>query len=354
MGGLEVVRSRTNEQGIATFDWMPPEVAKAVPFLVSARSDYSCPDTPAYQPASGSLDLEARLLSHTRISGVVRLADGQPAPRILVQAEGRGETNHYCRLYTRTGADGSYSLDVYPDQWYMIAIIDRTWAAQSLSGVLVREGQRQDGLDIRLVEGTLIEGKVIKGNEHAPVAGASITLIQTGEPLPQELTRSRREEASVPRWESTDAEGRYRFRVGRGRYELRGPNRGSSEKIEVRGEPGIVRDFSVDAEPVSRPLTGRAIEKMAAGERPLADAIVEAMWKGRVPKLSATQKGASKCFETRARGLSTRGTVRAPRPASRPSIQKTKTCACIPCRHRRSQGEFSTHPENRRPLERCS
>ena len=55
------------------------------------------------EPAAMERSSMARLLRNTRIGGVVRHADGRPAAGILMRAEGRGATSHYCRMHTRTG-----------------------------------------------------------------------------------------------------------------------------------------------------------------------------------------------------------------------------------------------------------
>ena len=73
--------------------------------------------------ASTAVVLETRLLHNTRIGGIVRHADGRPAAGVLIRAEGRGATNHYCRIHTRTREDGTYAIDVYPDQSYLIAVL---------------------------------------------------------------------------------------------------------------------------------------------------------------------------------------------------------------------------------------
>ena len=114
---------RTDNSGEATFDWLPPVVEEDVPFLIFPR-EYSCPESPVYRSGDDRKVLEARLLRSTRIAGIVRHADGRPAAGILIRAEGHAATNHYCRMHTRTADDGSYALDVYPEQSYMIAVLD--------------------------------------------------------------------------------------------------------------------------------------------------------------------------------------------------------------------------------------
>src|SRR5262249_27037729 len=148
---------------------------------------------PHFDPGQPDRPLVARLLRNVPIGGKVTLPDGRPAAGILLQVEGRGRTSGYYRGVARTRADGSYSLNVYPDQSYLIAVTDDRWAAPSKTGVVVREGQPQKGLDIRLGEGTLLRGRVTLGGDRKPAAGQTITLIEQGSPLPGDLGGGGRE-----------------------------------------------------------------------------------------------------------------------------------------------------------------
>ena len=48
----------------------------------------------------------------------------------------------------KTTADGSYTMELPPEQSYMVYVADDEWAARSSSGVVVREGKAQTGLDL--------------------------------------------------------------------------------------------------------------------------------------------------------------------------------------------------------------
>ena len=80
---------------------------------------------------------------------------GSPAPRILVEARGWGGRwtvlSHSARA--RTADDGSYTMDLPPEQSYMIGVTDDEWAARSLAGIVVREGVPRVGLDLTLERG---------------------------------------------------------------------------------------------------------------------------------------------------------------------------------------------------------
>ncbi len=252
--------------------------------------EYSCPSLPLYRSGEGGKVLEARMLRNTRIGGFVRHAAGRPAAGILIRAEGRGATNHYCRRHTRTLDDGSYSFDVYPDQAYMIAVLDERLSARSLAGVIVHEGKAIEGLDIALETGTLIHGVVTKGPVGPPLQREDIAVIEHGPNLPPALVARQGGEdaASLPRWATTDQAGRYQLRVGPGRYRLMSPDHQSSEELVVEQQTEIVRDFAVTRSAEWKSLSGVAIEKAPAGERPIPGALIEAAQIGRPGSESKT------------------------------------------------------------------
>ncbi len=237
--------------------------------------EYSCPQSPVYRSGDDGKLLEARLLRSTRIAGVVRHADGRPAAGMLILAEGHGATNHDCRMHTRTAGDGSYALDVYPEQSYMIAVLDERWAARTLAGVIVREGKPQTGLDLTLLAGTLIHGVVTKGAGGPPVHGATITLMEQGPDLPPAFKAplAAKDVSRLPQWTTTDDLGRYRFRVGPGRYRINSGDGADEQIVEAQAE--IVRDLRISESLERESITGTAIEKTPAGERPIPGALIE-------------------------------------------------------------------------------
>ncbi len=247
LSGGTVATVRTDADGIATFDWIPKELEDNVPFVIRGKR-YHCPQSPLLKASGDDVELTARLFRNTRISGKMLLPDEKPAAGILIQAEGRGDTNHYCRTQARTSSDGRYVMrDIYPNQSYIIAVIDEEWAAPSYTGVIMREDQPRDDLDFRLTRGTLIHGRVTVRWDKTPAVGQTITLTQKGVLIPEEFGGGKKE--SLVRWARTDSEGRYSLRVGPGEYELRasffegGVPQSERETLNLGGEKEIVRDF---------------------------------------------------------------------------------------------------------------
>ena len=157
----------------------------------------------------------------------------------------------------------------------MIAVLDERWAARTLSGVIVREGKPQTGLDLTLVAGTLIHGVVTNRAGGPPVKDTTITLSEQGPDLPPAFKAplAGQGDCSLPQWTTTDDRGRYRFRVGPGRYRLISGD-GAGEQI-VENQPEIVRDLRIPESIERESITGTALEKTPTGERPIPGAMIE-------------------------------------------------------------------------------
>ena len=127
----------------------------------------------------------------------------------------------------RTGDDGAYEMDLPPEQSYMIAVVDDEWAAQSLSGIVVREGRPQSGLDLRLEKGSVIRGRVTAGPMSKPAPGQGVLLEEHGPSVPPGTLQDQPENlrTAIQHVADTDQDGRYVFRVGPGVFRLTGPYR---------------------------------------------------------------------------------------------------------------------------------
>jgi hypothetical protein len=270
-GGLRVM---TDRQGFATFDWLP-KGGPGASFLIRAGENYSSPDQPHYE-RGGPTELIAHVFRNTRLGGSVRFPDGQPAAGLLIRAQGHGPRGGRAFMVARTLADGSYVLDVPSEMSYVVAVIDETWAAPSLSNVIVREGLEQGGLNLSLTKGTLLHGQLSEAPDQRPSAGAEVWLIEEGGPVSKELRQAGFGPARLNRSTTTDANGRYHYRVGPGRYSLRSPNAGGTEPlmVEVKNEAEIVRNLALGGPARETYLSGVVIEKTPTGDRPVARATI--------------------------------------------------------------------------------
>lgn len=206
IGGSQTAVSRTDTRGIAQFDWLPAAPEGVITFVPRSRT-YHSPRWVSTSESDPAADLKMPLVSSVRLSGRVLHADGQPAAGIMLQAEGRGGAQ-YGRHYARTAADGTYEMDAYPNQTYIIAVLDRKWAAKSLTDIAVGGGP-VDGLDLQLLRGTVIRGTMTFAPETHPELRVATLIEQAGNGS-----------QNLVQWTYPDDAGNYEFRVGPGQYKL--------------------------------------------------------------------------------------------------------------------------------------
>ncbi len=233
---------RTDASGVATFDWLPAQLQFGMEFYSAfdgpppdpepgmytgpASPAYYLPDPPTLDPNKPDAELKAVVLRATRLSGKLTRPDGSPASGIRVEANGVGGTTRIPGGSGRTwtAADGTYAMDVPPGESYMIGVIDDEWAAPTLSGVVVREGVPQTGLDLSLVRGSVVHGRVTAGPGSTPLSGRLVTLNEdrTADRPGAGKVEPRRVINIFMRIADSDGDGRYAFRVAPGRYRLSG------------------------------------------------------------------------------------------------------------------------------------
>jgi hypothetical protein len=241
---------RTDANGVATFDWLPADLLGRTGFSEVSWS-YFLTEHPILEPDTPDVELTARALRWTRVSGKLTLPDGAPAPGIRVEAQGVGSS----RIpggsgRARTAADGSYEMHLPPEQSYMIAVVDDEWAARSRGGVVVREGVPQRGLDLLLERGAVIHGRVTAGPRSNPSPGHPVMLTEYGPAVPPGTFKDQPTGGgsnAFTRIADTDEGGRYAFRVAPGGYQLMGPrlpgDRSAPDDLTIVAAQEVRRDF---------------------------------------------------------------------------------------------------------------
>ncbi|MEN6407068.1 MAG: M56 family metallopeptidase [Thermoguttaceae bacterium] len=266
----------SDAKGRATFEGLPAELDR-VEFYVNGDG-YTSP-----QPAQFRIDdggnprhLAIRLFRQSSLSGRVTYPDGKPAQGIVVQIEGMGKPAYF-RDWTYTAADGTYQFKAPPNHSCLIAVVDDRWAAKTLSGVILKEGDRHDRLDLRLQCGTVICGRVTVGPDRKPIDMEKWKyqpplLLQLGPELPKEWKWRFQSRVTLARWGQFDADGRYAFLVGPGEYQLVLPtdDRDKPRTIAVADQKEIVVDQWIPKE-LPQTLRGRVVDR---SQKPVAGAVV--------------------------------------------------------------------------------
>ncbi len=266
----------TDSSGVAAFDWIPTDFGDAIAFFAYSPT-YSYFERVSLKKEMPDTELTIHLLHKAKLSGKVVGLDGKPAAGIVVEANGAGSAYLYGSGRALTRPDGSYEMTVNGEVAYVVTVVDDRWAAPSRAGIVVREGKPESGLDFQLTEGTILRGTLTVGKDHRPLAAQQLSLSLRAGDIPSEIRKegdNYRHEMNHNRWTTTDADGKYRFCVGPGNYELRGPTGMKPKEIVVAREGEIVNDLHMP-----RPELGRLLVKVIdADGKPVSGATVEGQY----------------------------------------------------------------------------
>ena len=222
----ELLATRTNSAGRASFDWFPAWQKSLTTIWPTADGHVRVRGM--YDPAvqNGEIDIQLDRLMPLR--GTVTFADGTPAAGIAVAAAGAGYTFDGFREVTRTDKSGRYEILAAPYQIYMLYVQDEQWAAPSQSGFAVLPNQAVDEHHFQLRRATRIHGRVLDKNTGNPVPGKliylthhGIDLNSMGEDILPNPEKSRRWVSPMRQLNATSQEdGTFEFFVGDGDYNL--------------------------------------------------------------------------------------------------------------------------------------
>jgi len=225
---LPSMQLRTNREGRAVVDWMPSDLEYPLLFQCSG-DDWAAPKSCLYSPTDPKASCSVTLLSTVKLSGKVLLPNDKPAVGIIVQAEGRGPQT-MCRKYARTAADGRFEVIVFPEQEYMIGVLDKNWASDNLTGLFIGEGDTLADVSLKLKKGTLVHGRVIGGTGKRNDSGVVVT---------QSVGKG-----ALVRYASVDPKGEYSIRLGNGSYMINS-YASRQEMLIVSDEERIEKNFDL-------------------------------------------------------------------------------------------------------------
>ena len=145
------------------------------------------------------------------ISGkVIFGATGKPAAGVSVGAQteqaGSGAT---------TAADGSYRITRLGQGKYNIALVlspdqEKNWTAVAIEGLSLAEGENKQGIDLSMVAGGLISGKVLAKEDGHPIAGVQIGVFGPASPM----------SGLSPKRATSGADGSFSLRVPEGEQDI--------------------------------------------------------------------------------------------------------------------------------------
>src|SRR5262249_44485637 len=151
------------------------------------------------------------------VRGKVTFPDGKPAANIRIAADGAGYAHHNFHGEVSTDKDGRYEFLAYPNEIYLVAVRDKTWAAPPHTGFAVWPNQPVENLDFQLQPATRVSGQVTVGPNKKPVSGQQMMVQQKGKDLhslknielPNPEKSKRAVQPLLQQLVTTDKDGRY-------------------------------------------------------------------------------------------------------------------------------------------------
>lgn len=154
------ITQRSDAEGVIAYDWLPGWQERKVSFNRASLDMQRINDDVDVTHAEGEVQ-DVTVPRLTPIEGKVLDADGRPASGVYVLARGAGVGGKVYSRHTLTGDDGTYRLEVAPDQIdFLVAISDdgQSVSAQQ-DGLLVYPEQPLTGVSMQLRPATRISGR---------------------------------------------------------------------------------------------------------------------------------------------------------------------------------------------------
>jgi hypothetical protein len=236
-----LMESTTDAAGMARFSWFPRDGSGALRVVAPKDLLETLPLPLGPRADSADVTLTVPFERKVTVAGRVFHGDGSPARGVKVVAHSDGQPRSG-QGAGRTSEDGSYKLSVRAGTLYAIGVVDPDWTAQPLMGITIRPGEQRQGLDLRLIPGTRLHGRVASPSEDS----TDVYVRHLGPQLPPELQIPSigRTRQSFLHWARIGAQGQYEARLAPGDYEILVVDRPREpETRHVDGTGELVIDF---------------------------------------------------------------------------------------------------------------
>ncbi|MFC1490897.1 carboxypeptidase regulatory-like domain-containing protein, partial [Candidatus Latescibacterota bacterium] len=183
----------------------------------------------------GSRDINIILSQEGRIEGVVRYGStGQRAENITVMTQGLGVTDGWGLAVS--DKEGRYAIENLSGGQYNIFIEDMPdFTAVAVESVTVIQGEAASGIDLKLVHGGFITGRVTEKETGDPIPDSGVGFYDAARPRSQSAMHSA----------TTDENGYYRFRAAPGPAHVYISYSPPEGYLADKSDPGRYRDIVV-------------------------------------------------------------------------------------------------------------
>ncbi|MFO1091939.1 MAG: hypothetical protein U0992_01310 [Planctomycetaceae bacterium] len=274
----EEFASTTDASGNATFDWFPTwEKSKQFVFwpMIGNRMNEQ---RIQFDAGSGAESVTHQIERGVSISGLVKKPDGTPASGVNISVRGINADGNQFMNNAQSGADGRYQLELQPKVICILVVDDQEWAAPIKTGISAKSNEDPKSLDFELRTPTKVTGRVTAGAGKV-VANQEVTLEQFGMDTNSTPELRRSGNQYIPplnhyRRTQTDSDGRFEFKVGPGRFMLRGSRNGGPQQFTVKDEPSLEFSFKLER-PDRGPLTVQVVPGAEASGAKVGSAVAE-------------------------------------------------------------------------------
>ncbi len=271
------IEVRSDKDGIAEFKWLPAwDTNRVITFFGGARNYAG--ERLDYEVAKGKPPI-FRLTRLTFVTGTIRKPDGTPAPRIVISFKGVDYSFSEFERTAYTNDQGQYKVQLGPGRLYLGLVQNPEFTAPPQTGFEVKPGETVKGLDFQLEPVIPVTGRITIGRDRTPVPNKQIDVYQYGPSIDDidfKLPNPANSQRSIQPYKihhaRTDKNGDFIFRLGPGKFDIRGPRGSVSEDFELvskgkgrefnyhrmRADRGVLRGFVTLAKPI-KPVPNASI-----------------------------------------------------------------------------------------------
>jgi len=259
----ELISSQTDENGIATFAWIP-DWPQHLSFSFGS-DDYSYGRV-AIKPGVEERDFGITVAKKVAVNGRVQLPDGSPATGLSIRFHGRGlkagessGTSGVGQVYTDD--QGKFQMKIAPHQAYLGFTQDKKLKFESPVVLVVGDSFEEGDLDLTVRPGTRVFGKVVVKGSDKPLTNHSLFISHFAKreiPIDGgQGTYHARPAASNSA--ETNESGEFEFFAGAGEYSIRGSNQKEPVELSISDQKEVEVNFDLDR-PQSGTLVGRVVD----------------------------------------------------------------------------------------------
>jgi RNA polymerase sigma factor (sigma-70 family) len=282
-GSIAEFGATTDEQGIATWDWLPNWESRPMTFWPQVEDHVN--RRLSWDPKAG--DKATLVLDRLEwLRGKATHVNGAPAAGITIRVGGDGyDFDGHFSAETKTGPYGRYAVRVPPNRIYLVVVANEKWAAEPQTGFAVWPKKATPEKDFVLRPATRVFGRATTGKDQKPLAGEFLVLTQKGADLlkrpdlelPNPRQSNKYVQASVGHTTTTDAEGRFSFHVGPGEYYLLGGVPAKPAEFTITNQAQVEVNLQV---PLAETGVLKGLVVTGTPPAPVPDASVKGIYKG--------------------------------------------------------------------------